>query len=116
MDRITIVIVIVFSLIFVSYRYKEYIDKKKKKEANTWPLEFNNCPDYWVQDGDKCINVHNLGRKHYSDKSSEFPEKDGAMYFNRGQFVGEDSLINKCRWAKKHNISWEGIDNLSGCH
>ena len=116
MDKITIAIVVIFSIIFLSYKYNEYTEKKKKRDSTTWPVEYQQCPDYWVQDGSKCWNKHNLGRRHYHERTSDFPGLNQAIDFSRGQFSGEDGMMNKCKWAKKHNVSWEGVDNLAGCH
>lgn len=116
MDKVTIAIVVVFSIIFLSYRFNEYKKKQDIKNNTTWPVDFPACPDYWVQDGTKCINKYNLGRRHYGESAGSFPERNQAIDFGVDEFQGKDGPINKCRWAKRHNVSWEGIDNLSGCH
>lgn len=111
-ENVTNLIVVIFSLglsIYFYYQYKNYLDNKA---SLTWPKEYPDCPDYWVSKNNKCINIKNLGKKRYSDTESDFGK---VMNFNRQPFIGNEGLINKCKWAKKHNISWEGIDNLAHC-
>ena len=116
MDKVTIAIVVIFSFIFLSYRFNEYRKKQNLIKNTTWPVDFTVCPDYWIQDGTKCINKYNLGRKHYGETSGNFPERNQAIDFGVDEYTGNQGLINKCKWAKHHGVSWEGIDNLAGCH
>lgn len=105
--------VAVLVVVFVCYGtycwflYREYQKKKdiyqNKKIANT-------CPDYWqnvsTKDKDgkislKCKNVHKHGKYFLT----------GDQTYDFGKDLYKDP-INKCKFAKYANISWEGIDNL----
>ena len=110
MDKITIAIVVVFCIGFLYYYYKKKTLKKMKLMTQTWPVEYQSCPDYWVHRGNgECINVHKLGTKRDSDIGD-------TINFSKGQYEGVEGNVSKCRWAKQNNVSWEGIDSLSNCN
>ena len=84
MDQTTMAI---FSLAIVGltmYYYLQYQRYNKEQADKTWPENIADCPDYWVNEGNgNCRNTHNIGK---------CPK------------------VNKCRWAKKCHVSWEGVD------
>jgi len=77
---------------------------KNKKEEDKKKLKGINCPDYWedVSEGNcsNCINVKNLGTCG-----------NNAMDFTTEQWVGDNGLCNKNEWAKKCDLTWDGITN-----
>jgi hypothetical protein len=94
-----IILMIALVLIGIALRYSS---------AKSWPPIVPDCPDYWVIDGSgnntNCINVKDLGT---------CPAKDGkkhlVMNFNDPAFAGENGASVKYDWAKRCNISWDGI-------
>jgi hypothetical protein len=77
---------------------------KNKKEEDKKKLKGINCPDYWEDvsegNGSNCINVKNLGTCG-----------NNAMDFTTEQWVGDNGLCNKNEWAKKCDLTWDGITN-----
>ena len=94
-----IILMIALVLIGIVLRYSS---------ATNWPPIVPGCPDFWTIDGSgnntNCINVKDLGT---------CPAKDGknhlVMNFNDPAFVGDNGTRVKYDWAKRCNISWDGI-------
>lgn len=78
------------------------------KDGEQWPPVTADCPDYWMIDGSgnntQCINVKDLGT---------CPPKSGeqhlTMNFNTPVFTGSNENCAKYTWAKKCNVTWDGI-------
>jgi hypothetical protein len=83
-----------------------YINKNKSKDKDTpFPKQEQACPDYWEDrsknaDGSKCINAKNLGNS-----------RNRTMDFSKSLWKGKQGICNKATWAKKCNLSWDGITN-----
>ena len=81
-----------------------YLIYKKNKSAAKDMIKSINCPDYWedVSDGNgsNCVNVKNLGTCG-----------SNSMDFTTKQWVGDKGLCNKNEWAKKCDLTWDGITN-----
>ena len=93
------------------YYYNQY--KKYKEEQNklTWPRQISECPDYWIKNSDgSCENTFNLG--HCPRGSNGLPIPRGKVNFSKAVYQGENGQYNKCRWAKRCETSWEGVDKL----
>jgi hypothetical protein len=102
-------VIIVLSMI-IGFGVKSYLNIKSvnKQKSNMkfppWPAK---CPDYWKVGGDgECINDKRLG------KCNNGSEGTIDMKFEDNIFKGSDGARYKCKWAKKCNIPWEGIDSL----
>lgn len=75
-----------------------------------WPPIIGKCPDYWVDlsgNGSECVNSHNLGTCNLP--SSSTTGNNNAMNFNQSPFNQPDALCTKYNWAKKCNVTWDGI-------
>ena len=97
---ISFIIIVIFGVkIFLEYR------RFKKLSDNTifppWPAK---CPDYWVSQDDKCINVNKIGKCRTGD--------DDNMDFNEHPFKGSKGDLYKCNWSNKCDAPWEGIDTI----
>ena len=80
----------------------------RNKNQILYPPEIGTCPDYWelLKTGE-CSNKQGLGKVTCH----------GTKKFNTDEFKGSKGLINKCKWAKDCNLTWDGITNISmaGC-
>jgi hypothetical protein len=97
-----IFVIIIIFVIMATYYYYLYREYTKKQEALTKSKIIPQCPDYWKSIGNnKCQNIKNIGRCNLgSINEMDFSEK----------LYAED--VNKCKWSKFCEASWEGIDNL----
>ena len=75
------------------------------KHNAEFPPEIGACPDYWKLDTQgKCFNpVSGLGNCYT------------PMNFNQKKYIGLNGPIERCNWAKKCKISWDGISNRGLC-
>jgi len=97
-----ITIVVLFAIIYAYMLYKEY----EESSEQSWPETISDCPDYWNDLGDgKCKNTHNLG-------TCNMRQAQPTVTFDSSFYDGEQGKMNRCRWAKNCNVSWEGIDDL----
>ena len=98
------VIYVVAALSLVLLIVIGYLIYKKNKSAAKDMIKSINCPDYWedVSDGNgsNCVNVKNLGTCG-----------SNSMDFTTKQWVGDKGLCNKNEWAKKCDLTWDGITN-----
>jgi hypothetical protein len=73
-----------------------------------WPPMLSACPDYWKIDGSgnmtTCTNIKDLGT--CPPKSGE---KHLVMNFNTTPYTGDNGTCNKYTWAKKCDVTWDGI-------
>jgi hypothetical protein len=77
----------------------------KFKENQLYPPETPPCPDYWINDGDqKCKNIQNLGNGSC----------DGDKNFSAKKYQGVKGRKERCEYAKKCDIVWDGLTNVKG--
>ena len=93
-------IVLIFALVIIGVALSN-------ASSTNWPPMIPACPDYWLIDGSgndtTCTNIKDLGT---------CPPKDGKhliMNFNDALFTGDNGARAKYDWAKKCNISWDGV-------
>ena len=94
--KIVAITVCVIFMIFVIW--KIYRDNYNLKKV-AWPPEIYKCPDYWTFENGRCKNTENIG----SGVRSVRPIQPG---------YSTKSLKKRCKWTKKNNVPWHGIDNL----
>lgn len=98
------IVILVLCLIFIG------ISLNNSKYNTQYPPVISDCPDYWLDmssgTGSNCINKQNLGDSN-CEKTMDF---SGAFW------TGDDGLCRKSQWAKKCNLSWDGVtNNLNAC-
>ena len=75
------------------------------KYNTQFPPVIADCPDYWLDmsDGDssRCVNKKGLGSSSCSKE----------MDFSGSFWTGDDGLCRKSQWAKKCNLTWDGVTN-----
>ena len=80
----------------------------RNKNTVAYPPVLAQCPDYWVIDGSgnntTCSNVKDLGVC-----PAQSGEKHQIMNFQSPLFSGDSGPCNKYTWAKKCEVSWDGI-------
>jgi hypothetical protein len=86
----------------------------------SFPATVSQCPDYWLdmgknanssgdidnsdsQTNQSCVNIKNLGNKSCQKK----------MDFTGDFWQGSTGSCNKSKWAKKCDLTWDGITNNS---
>ena len=79
-----------------------------KKYHEVFPPVQSTCPDYWVEETNSanekiCVNDKGLGNSDCQPR----------MDFSNPPFTGSNSAIlcAKETWAKKCNLTWDGITN-----
>ena len=82
-----------------------------RKYSDKFPPVESSCPDYWkfVKKIDNltnkeetfCENVQNLGTC----------PAENIKNFDDAEWNGTDGLCNKQKWARKCDLSWDGITN-----
>jgi hypothetical protein len=89
---------------------------KKDKNAACLKTEFGCCSDYATPKTDvdgtncpiKCYNSHQLGK--VSPTCTSIPS---VIDFGTEEYTGSAGLCNKQTWAKKCDITWDGITNVA---
>ena len=96
------IIMLIIALIIIGILLSYY----KAKEQ--WPPIIAGCPDYWTIDGSanlsRCTNIQDLGTC-----PPQSGDKHLVMDFSGPAFSGANGTCAKYAWAKKCNISWDGI-------
>jgi hypothetical protein len=73
-----------------------------------WPPMVPDCPDYWKIDGSgnmtTCTNIKDLGVCR-----AKSGQKHQVMNFNSPAFTGDNGTCNKYNWAKRCQVTWDGI-------
>ena len=82
----------------------------KSMSEQSFPPVISDCPDYWdvTYDNDNnlvCKNISTINRGR-----SEFNNYPVALFNNRGTTIG-DTMCEKFKWAKKADVTWDGITN-----
>lgn len=96
------VIILIICLAFIGYSLNS------SKYNTQYPPVISDCPDYWkdMSDGDasNCVNTQTgLGD----------PGCETTMDFSSSFWTGDDGLCRKSQWAKKCNLTWDGVTNNS---
>ena len=111
-QRIVLIIAIVLliiCLIFIG------IALNKTRNNSQWPPIVGDCPDYWLDTGDKgsnCVNKQNLGKCTTGGTGITPTAMVGAgisMDFTKAPYIGAASTCAKYKWANDCNITWDGI-------
>tara|TARA_A200000159_G_C7050959_1_gene226128 strand:- start:156 stop:545 length:390 start_codon:yes stop_codon:yes gene_type:complete len=81
------------------------------KEDVAFPPETPACPDYFESRGEqKCENVQGLGNA--APGVTNFAIANGAtMSCPKNQPCSESALVARCKWAKQHGLTWDGVSN-----
>jgi len=102
MVLIAAIVILIIALVIIGIA----LSYAKANEA--WPPIVPECPDYWVIDGSgnntTCTNVKDLGVC-----PAQSGQKHQIMNFQSSSFTGDSGPCNKYTWAKKCEISWDGI-------
>lgn len=102
-QKITMIVAIVILIICLTFiGYTLYSSKYNKQ----YPPVISDCPDYWkdMSDGDasNCVNTQTgLGD----------PSCATTMDFSGSVWTGDEGLCRKSQWAKKCNLTWDGVTN-----
>lgn len=111
MDTTTKVFLIFAATFLFLYYWRQYSNYVSELNKLTWPRRINPCPDYWVHEGNNvCRNSFNIGKCPLGNNGQLSP--NATIDFNGSIYNGMDGSLNKCKWAKKCENSWEGIDKL----
>lgn len=88
-QRIVLGIAIVLLIAAYIMIYFTLVDNNKK-----WPPSVAKCPDYWEYDSttDKCVDI----------SGNNYPLLDSET-------LSQKSNCDNYKWAKKNEISWEGL-------
>lgn len=99
-NYIYIVVIIVLIVIIIIQLYVLL----NGNTLNNMNIKQSNCPDYWLDmsngNGSNCKNYKNLGK--CSEKNIDF---------TTSSWSGNNSLCKKYEWARKCDLSWDGITN-----
>ena len=97
-----IFVIIMIFVVMGTYYYYLFREYNKTEDALKKNKLVPQCPDYWKTiDNNKCQNIKNIGRCNLgSNNVMDFSDK----------LYAED--VNKCKWSKFCEASWEGIDHL----
>lgn len=99
--------VIVFGIYFY-FSYLSFIADWEKRNGRGAP---NACPDTFRDEGnDVCRNVQNIGNCP-KDPNGNLT-LNGTVSFADSKYKGPDGPMEKCKWSKRCNVPWEGIDTL----
>ena len=102
MVLISAIVILIIALVIIGISLNSAVSNED------WPPIVPECPDYWVIDGSgnntRCINVKDLGVC-----PAKSGEKHQIMSFQSDSFTGDNGSCNKNNWAKKCQVSWDGI-------
>lgn len=99
---IVAIVILIICLIFIG------IQLRKSKYDKQYPPVTGDCPDYWLDmsdgTGSNCIN-----------KQADLGNADCAktMDFSGAFWTGDSGLCRKSQWAKRCNLTWDGVTNNS---
>lgn len=96
---VAIVILIICLIIIAIALYRS-------KYNTAFPPVVADCPDYWLDmsdgDGSNCVNkMKDLGN----------PSCPRTMNFSTSMWTGDDGLCRKRTWARKCDLTWDGVTN-----
>lgn len=103
------IILLIICLIFIG------IALKKSNSDSQWPPIVGECPDYWLDTGNKgsnCANVQNLGKCTTGGNGVTPTTMVGAgisMDFTQAPYIGADGICAKYKWANDCGVTWDGI-------
>lgn len=99
-NTVLTIAIIVLTIVLIMIGRTLYVNRF----SVVFPPVVSDCPDYWLDksDGDSsnCENVKNLGSCN-----------DKTMDFSSALWKGSEGLCRKQQWAKKCNLTWDGITN-----
>jgi len=102
-------IILIVSLIFLAYFLT------KSLYADSYPAVISDCPDYWdVTRNDAGLQICN-NTSTVNEGRGDVPDGECSAYPTDKFLAGGDGdgavLCEKYQWAKKCNITWDGVTN-----
>ena len=98
------VIIVAGIILVIALSAVAYFSYKAKSTAGYPPI-IPECPDYWVSEEangkNQCVNKNDMG----SDSCAK------VMDFSKSPWIGDSGLCRKLEWAKKCDLSWDGVTN-----
>jgi len=92
------VVILILLLTWVGYgMYQHQINAR-------FPPVSSECPDYWKAKDGKCINIKHLGNCNVGPNNN-------TVDFNSPHFKGDDAICRKASWARRCQVTWNGITN-----
>ena len=77
---------------------------KNAKSTAAFPPQIGACPDYWTLDKGICRNLKGLGINAPVEQN-----------FSSGRYEGPNGNVEKCNFAKRYRLEWDGISNMNLC-
>ena len=103
------IIVLIFSLIILG------LFLAKSLFEDSYPPVISDCPDYWdvsynVNDEVVCKNTSTINKGRGDVPGGECNDYPINKFLNNGS-QNKDILCEKYQWAKKCDITWDGVTN-----
>ena len=140
---VLIVATIILIILLASVAYLLKNQKIGMLAKMKWPPHVSNCPDFWKEklysgsegdtDVEKQLNICNV-KKEGNDNAGNIPGSISGpnicinefnlgkplvneMDFNKDKFTGDKGICAKQKWAREHNLTWDGVTNkvLENC-
>jgi len=109
---------VLFFITLITFSF--LIFRNSKNEI--YPPILNDCPDYWINNGDTCIvpvNNINVGYDITALKDPKLTPGANGNEINFSDPAWATSDINvtcaKKKWANKFGILWDGVSNYNSC-
>lgn len=110
---LNIILAVVVMGVLGVYFLREYKNWSSKEEGGRWPLNISSCPDYWYLNEHGLCETKDTNSKYsltnFNDCKIKAEERDKTKYISAD--FSKKSTSEKCIWAKKCKIAWDGIRN-----
>jgi hypothetical protein len=111
---IAIVAVVLIGIVIMGL--VSYFSSTSDKKFPPW---ISICPDYWTKDQGVCkrsmlpanANGNQKSDDEYNNTDLDYGTTDDGQI--RGAALQKFSWVEKCNWAKKNNIFWEGVSDVA---
>ena len=91
----------------------------KENRKKVFPNEIGDCPDYFQMGNEGCKSVKSytqLGGTIKGDGSGPAGcTNPGKIFKTQAKYNGSNGRVEKCKWAKRCGLTWDGISNQNLC-
>ena len=122
MDQFYMIVVLIAVVILVLCLTGIGILMRYQNAGQQYPPTANTCPDGWTAvGGSSCISPGLAAGITYgtsgTDGYSETTTGTGANAVRKAtiNFPSSYDICKKKKWARKYNISWDGVSNYTKC-
>jgi len=87
----------------------------KEKRKKVFPNEIPECPDYYQTLDSGCSLLLPFNKVSTKSEDPGGCANPGKIFRTQAKYTGANGRKEKCKWAKRCGLAWDGVSNQNIC-